>query len=584
MTRMTAVKPRLLVLFAVTTALSSALSAQSTRADVMRPELIGLVRGPDRKPVEDAIITVRWRVHPELPGLSGHTLEGDGVHVRTETTDERGRFRMTLPVAGPFEVLAASADGKLASIRKFPVMAGGFLECELQQAPWIGGVVRDPKNNDAPVADFELLVTPFEQTWARHRGCGSPLTRYTVTTGKDGRWRTTFPSGYLREAFWEPYLVLMSADPLQTTSGSGLLMPDESCQRLEIKVAKAAVTAGLVVDEDDEPVAAARVFDPNTPATFVLTDVDGRFELPTQKPQRLHVAASGYVVAKATKQRNADGEMLIKLARTPSRSVVLRDRKGRLLAERPVLWSDRRSNFAPLEHQTQTDAKGVVALGGAGLSKTSLGFVLVEDVYVPFVPPTTELRGDITVQPRALAGTIANADGIPVANARIVARSLDDAYVDHRHAIWVTYSDHGGRLRFASLPAGPLVVVAAANEAGFAKVEVAAKDAEAKLQTGKEDPFVIEVLDPDKRPCAGVWVTMTSMGGPDADYVAASPSGGATLVGFTGDDGRVAFRGVPDARWLTLGMRLVGTKIEATATVFPDRNQVTRIALAEHKR
>lgn len=583
MTSMTAVNLCLSVLLAANVA--ATLSAQSaTATEEARYELIGLVRGPDRALANNVTVTVRWRLHPELPGLCGHTLGNDGVAVQTATTSDRGRFRISLPVAGPFEVLAGSADGTLVSIRRFPVMAGGFLECELQEAPWIGGVVRDAKNNNAPVADFELQLTPFEQTWARHRGCGSPVTRYTVTTGKDGRWRTTFPSGYLREPFWEPYLVLVSVDPQRTVTGSGLLMPDESCQRLELEVKDSAVTVGQVVGADGQPVAAARVFDPNSPATFVQTDGEGRFRMPSQKPKRLHVAASGFVVGKAAKQRNADGEALIQLARTPARSVVLRDREGQVLGGRPVLWSDQWSYFAPLEHVARTDRNGVAVLGGAGLGETSLGFVLVDGLYVPFVPPPTEQPAELTVQVRAVTGTIVDADGTPVAGARIVARSREDAYADHGHPIWVTYSDHGGRFCFASLPAGPLVLVAAAGEHGFAKAEVAAKATTAKMQTGEEEPFVVEVLDAQEKPCAGVWVTMTSMGGPDADYTAASPSAGATLVGFTGDDGRVSFRGVPEARWLTLGMRLVGTKIEATATVFPDRSQVTRLALAEHKR
>lgn len=548
-------------------------------------ELIGTVRGPGRTPTANAAVTVRWRSHPELPGLCGYTLDIDGVSTRTVATDARGRFRVALPVAGPFELLASSADKTLVSIRRFPVMTGGFIECELVTAPWIGGIVRDA--DDAPMVGFELALEPFEQTWMRHRGCGSPVTRYRVTTDELGHWRCTFPSGYLQEPFWDPYLVPTSADPLRQIERARLLMPDVSCQKLKLGVTKMPVVVGFVLDVAGKPIVGARVFDPHMPAFGVRTNDAGRFRMPTAKPKRLHAAARGWLLGMSPKQERVDGrdELHFQLIAAPASSVVLRDKLGGAVAGRPVLWCDRwNPQWPPLEHATRTDENGAVALGGEGLGNKSIGFVSIGGLYVPFVSSADATLQEIAVAARTLDGTILNANGIPIASARITARSREQAFIEHGDPLWVTYSDHGGRFRFASLPAGRLVLTAAAGVAGFAKAEIAAVADQADLQTGKEEAFEVEVLDDDEKPCAGVWVTLTSFSGVEQDFVAASPSGGATLVGFTDANGKALFRGVPDAQWFVLGMRLNQGKIEATQMVALQRGAVTRIGLAEHKR
>jgi len=541
-------------------------------------EVAGVVRSDDRAPQANVAVTVRWRIHPELPGICGHTLPDDGVASRVMKTDERGRFRAQLPVAGPFELIAASADGKRMSIRRFPVMAGGFTELQLIETPWVGGIVNDAFGN--PLRGFELALEPFEQTWARHRGCGSPITRYRVTTGDDGRWRCAFPSGYLKEPFWEPYLVPVAANRTSLVEGGGLLMPDQRCRQLELNVKEMSVVDGVVRDDNGAPVTGARVFDPYGVGGEARSDDNGRFRVSVANADRLHVVADGML-----RQNSAETEKglrVFRLVRAPKMRAKLQDASGAPLANRSVLWRDTKGRWPSLEHWTRTDDGGETWLGGAGLGAGSIGFVDVDGVYVPFV--RSKSGGPVRIAVRAIAGTVLDADGVPVAGARITARSREQVYVDGGDPLWVTYTDHGGRFRLPSVPQGEVVLVVNAGASGFAVRGLDAKTHKVALQTGKDEAFEIEVVDGDDKPCAGAWITMFSMNGVDADIVAASPNGSASLVTFSGEDGRASIRGVPGGGWFAMAMRVVDGQIEASEMASIGRGATTRIALAPHKR
>ncbi|MFN3243032.1 MAG: hypothetical protein ACE37K_16150 [Planctomycetota bacterium] len=537
-------------------------------------ELAGIVRAADRAPRADVAVTVRWRVHPELPGLCGYTLADGGVATEVLTTDRRGRFRGKLPVAGPFELIAATADGASMSMRRFPVMAGGFCELELIETPWVGGVVKD--ESGAPLAGFELALEPFEQTWARHRGCGSPITRHRLTTDGDGRWRCAFPSAYLQEPFWEPYLIPVAVDRSWLLLDGGLMMPLRRCRTLELRAKQRPLVEGIVRDPAGAPIVGARVFESFRLGGEARTDERGRFVVAARR-DRLLVAASGRRLAHGDP---VDGLMTFELQPAPALSVTL-VHDGRPMADRRVLWRYGDRGHPPLQHWTRTDDRGVATLGGEGLGPDCIGFVEIDGRHVPFLPP--KAGGRLTVAPRSLRGAIVDTNGVPLAGARITARSRQQAYVDRGDPLWVTYADHGGRFCFASLPPGQLVLVANSGAAGFAIHEVDGKATEVALQTGKHDAFEIEVVDGDDQPCPGAWITIFGMNDTDADIVAASATGNASLVAFSGEHGRVAIRGVPGGGWYGMAMRVVDGEVEATEVVRIQRGVPVRIALAPHK-
>ena len=112
-------------------------SAVAQGVTTPRP-IAGQVSGVDGAPAAGAAVHLRWRAHPELPGVLGYSLlpkvgGGEpGMGELTVKTDAKGRFRVKPPHRGPFVLVAHGAAGDTCSARVFPAMAGSFHRLELE--------------------------------------------------------------------------------------------------------------------------------------------------------------------------------------------------------------------------------------------------------------------------------------------------------------------------------------------------------------------------------------------------------------------------------------------------------------------
>ena len=524
--------------------------------------LVGRVRTPDRQGVANAEVVVRWRVAPELPGLVGWSLggeKGNGTARVSTRTDARGAWRLQLPVAGPFEVVATSADGSQQTIRRFPVMASGFVEQVVEPAYSLQGVVRDPQGE--LVKDFALRFEPHHTTWTRLAVYGMPLTRRLAKTDADGRFSLPFASAYVREPMWEPYLQARPFDPAMCFVRSPLLQPIADCRNMNLQLEMTPLQKGFVRDVKGKGLEGARVYLRQEPWRHVFTKKDGSFVIPAGRPSLLAASADGYSPQKiAGLQAQGKPGQELKLELWPVRRLQFRlvGVEGAVLADHEVLWSFQFADEPPLERLAQSDHDGQLVLEDAPLSMVTMGFVKVDGVWCRFLRTMASQNlqmKDHVVQVRSVSGAVTNVDGAPVPGARMVAVAISDGkQANPSSCMWVTYADHGGRYRFPSLPAGALYIMCDASTDGFTRVRVAPEVTLQDLHVPAGGVAGVHVIDNDGRPVAGAWVMLTSAGGLTGLGHAPSPTPNQTsVVGFTDEQGNVNFRGLPEGRWQIFG-------------------------------
>lgn len=106
---------------AVTTRGAVALLLAAAVTPGQERSIAGCVRDRAGNPIAAATVLLRWRVHPELPGLVGHSLgrqprnlaesSATGLDELEVPVDAKGRFQLQPPHRGPFE-LTALASGR----------------------------------------------------------------------------------------------------------------------------------------------------------------------------------------------------------------------------------------------------------------------------------------------------------------------------------------------------------------------------------------------------------------------------------------------------------------------------------------
>lgn len=539
-----------------------ALAVPGQESAVKKNVLAGRVRTPDRQGVTNASIVVRWRVAPELPGLVGWTLGGsqvDGVLRKTTQTDARGSWRLELPVAGPFEVVATNADGSQQAVRRFPVMAPGFVEQIVEPAYSLGGIVRDEQGN--AMKNFELRFEPHPTTWTRLAVYGVPLARSRTVTDEQGRFSLLFPSAYTREPMWEPHLDVRPFDASRRFSSSMRLQPSNDYRDMDLHLQASPVQAGFVRDVKGKAIAGARVYVLQEPWRAVISKNDGSFRIPALRATEVAAAAHGYGAQRMTSiaadQRVGQDRVLELWSARRLRCRLVGD-KGAPLVDHDVLWSFQFADEPPLERLTKSDHDGQVVLLDASLAMTTMGFVKVHGVWCRFLRTvaTKNLKlHDVVIKVRAVSGMVTNADGTPVASARVVAIACADReQASPSPCLWVTYTDHGGRYRFPSLPHGRLDIMCDASIDGFGRARTTKDAITQNLQLPAGGVAGVRVIDTDGKPVVGARVMLTRAGGFRGTRQAPSPSPMQTsVVGFTGTAGKLKFRGLPEGRWQILG-------------------------------
>lgn len=506
----------------------------------------GAVRWPDRRGAAGAEVLVRWRMHPELPGLVGFSLGEEGVATARAVVGEDGRWQFDAPVRGPFEVAARSADGAAVSLRAFPVMAGGYVDMALGAPFVVAGTVRDAAG--APLPGLQVRFEPMRTTWSRLACYGLPSTHGTATTDAQGRFTFRLDADYLQHPYWEPFLMPTLADPTRAFQREHLLRPSAANRDLQLVVVDSELEVGALTDHDGRGVPCASVFRASTPWRRSLSGDDGSFVI---------AKAGDAVVATAADRPPALGEPTLRLPAPHRIDVRLRDAEGAPLANCDVLWATMLHEGPGVEAAARTDAAGrVTYLAGSG---ALAGFALVGGVYQQFLllRPEGDVERSLVVAPRPVRGTVVDAGGTPVAAARLVAHVATAVMPGLAECVWVTYTDHGGRYEFPTLPAEPLSLSVDAGTNGLVSARLDAHEQVRDFALPLAGAVEIEVSMPDGEPAPRAWITLVRSGGVRADMPPAPAFSSTALVGFTDGQGRVRFTGLPDGAWSVIGNCLV---------------------------
>jgi hypothetical protein len=222
------------------------------------PVLEGVVRGPDRKPIEKALVAAL----PSGPALGGRMDRPNAV---STLTDANGRFRLTLPTREPHTV-RAEAKGLAAATRR-DVVAGTPLTFDLRTGGTIEGTVRDGDTGQ-PVAGLRVTAGqsgsfPVDG----HPNAG----RVTATTDANGRFQLQGLAG-------GRHLVSASGRGRGAASRSGVALGS----RIDLLVFPSGSVFGTVLGPNGQPVPGATVSLNARPFGWSLSeevDAKGAFEV-----------------------------------------------------------------------------------------------------------------------------------------------------------------------------------------------------------------------------------------------------------------------------------------------------------------
>jgi hypothetical protein len=221
--------------------------------------LEGIVRGPDRKPIEKALVAALASGGPMLGGRM------DRPSAVSTLTDANGRFRLTLRTREPHTV-RAEAPG-LAAATQRDVVAGTPLAFDLKTGGAIEGTVRDGDTGQ-PVPGLRVTAGqsmgfPVEG----HPNAG----RVTATTDASGRFK-------LQGLANGRHYVSASGRGRGAAGRAGVALGS----RIDLLVYPAGSVFGTVLDASGRPVPGATVSLNGRPFGGGLTeepDAKGAFEV-----------------------------------------------------------------------------------------------------------------------------------------------------------------------------------------------------------------------------------------------------------------------------------------------------------------
>ena len=533
-------------------ALAAALDASAQEAPAA---VAGRVKTRTGDPAAHALLLLRWRAHPELPGLTGFALADQGLAEQRASAGADGRFKIALPHRGPFELTARAADGDDVSAPQFPVLAGDFVDLLLQVPTSVGGTVLDADGN--ALAGIAVTLVPQSTTWTRLASYRLPEPRGSTRTDAAGRFRLPFPNGYLQSPRWEAFVVArFDAPGLLPQPADQLLRPTAFCADFTVTLAPAAAQTGCITDAAGKPLAGASVWCTTEPWQRATTAADGGYTLTARRPTFVATCPGhGPIAFTWGRPANAAADAVPTTA-LPAAAPVrarLRDGKGAPLAAAPVLWSMPMPHGVPLESLATTTDDGSVVCAQAAAGMTVLGFVAVDGAWLPFCrvacgKDATDL-GAIAPRGREVRGQVLDLDGTPLAHAR-VALLADAALADEPASI--TYTDRGGRFRCASVPPGRVRLRAEAGAQGFAGAELPGEADTAVLRVTATGAVTGTVVDDQGAPVAGAWLTLIRAGGIDDGLMPGINARSTTTCTRTDEQGRFHFGGLPDGDWTVM--------------------------------
>jgi hypothetical protein len=485
-----------------------------------------------------AALVLRWRVHPELPGLCGCSLGDGGLEQSRHSSGADGRFRIDVPHRGPFQLVAEAGSERSEAV--FPVVAGDFCELHLEPACEVAGVVTGP--DGGALANVPVVLFPDSSTWARLLSYREPEQRGRTSTDAEGRFRLTLERGYAQQPRWAAFVVpWVQAKGLAMPKAPLLLRPTSATARLRIAMTAPKALDLRIVDAKDAPlVGLAFQHEPGFLEPIRVAE-GGALRAVDPGPGRWIARGEGR--APLVLPKNATGALVVPASEVVRARLVGPD--GKAMAGARVLWSLDVGQGPPFEWQQQTDADGRVLCAGASGALLLHGFVEVDHAFVPFcsMPGSRRDFGDVAVdRGRTLRGKVLGGDGLPQPHARVAllpaARMADEVPR-------ITYADHGGVFEFAALGRVACILMAEAAGAGMGTATVAADANTVDVRMAEGVTVSGVVRDASGEPAASVWVTLARKRDRDSNEMfGPNPAilGPCTL---TDAAGRFTFRSLP---------------------------------------
>ncbi|RKY18439.1 MAG: hypothetical protein DRQ55_13325 [Planctomycetota bacterium] len=396
--------------------------------------LTGLVlRASDDSPVADVAVSVR---------LDGEPSAGS-EETRT-STDSEGRFSLSFERAVQLRAIfvgAGESTGGLVSWRRLTIARGA--ESELTLHVSAGASLRGRVQDEAGLAMAGARV----QLWSRPA--------YLLPRGSDAgppdRELVAASDGSFELPAAGPQFVLSATRPgfVCVERVGGELVEGAHADNLRLVLAPAAELRGRVTGADGRPLPGVSVeVRPERPSpSESLTSVSGVYRLgPTRLeassdgagaflfPQAaartlpLHASLSGYL-PKELEHDPRDGELLIELGRGASLAGLVLGADGRPLPDAEVRVRGAGSQTVTTAADGRFLAKGLEPSSDGRLHVLASGHAL--QVLQPVQVSADEQRFvQVQLEPgRALAGRVLDADGQPLAGARV--RIEGDREVDH---------------------------------------------------------------------------------------------------------------------------------------------------------
>lgn len=554
-----------------------------TAAVAQQPTVGVRVLGPDGAPAPAAAIELRWRAFPELPGLLGRSLGGDGVATLAATADERGRASIVVPVHGPFEITARAPGSR--SVPKFPVLAGDFVDLTLRPAFVVAGTLRDAAGE--PIAGAALTAVPNPTSWGRMAAYRLPEARGDTVTAADGTFALEWHEGYLQAPVYEPFVSLQLRDGRLLHQENELLRPTQRCRQLDLRAAAPASETGRIVQTDGTPAVGALVFDIVRPWRRTTTDADGAFVLAGASAQvttcgvRHGARVVGTFVRGGPAGRATPDP--IELPGEGTASVLVVDAGGEPLPATELLWvvlltgAARGLDALPLELPARTDDRGHAALPALGPWHAVHLFVQRGGVWTWVGERAAgELASWDRVavsEPRAVTGKVVAADSVPLPGVRVVLRTV----ALQEPLEWVTYTDRRGVFTFPAAPPGALALAAEGSVHGFASAAIDATATHCDLAFVAGETVTVTLHDSDGQPVAGGWVSLIA----SSDGQSQLPGFGgasAAVCALTGPDGVAQFRGLPDLHWQVVGNFLRDVSVHSGGGQVDSGQEITLVA------
>ena len=520
-------------------------AAQDKTADPAPLRVAGVVQRDDGGPVDGAQVKLTGFAHPELPPGVAWAVGTEAQVTIEGVTDSKGVFRIALPHAGPFALIATASDGKRAAHR-FPVMAADFVALALRTPSIVEGSVLDAAGQAASGASVRgASYSGAGASRERHAWCQAPL---VTTADADGRFRLEIPMS-------EPDSLAVGARALKASSTRGYVwerlyrLDGQSLADVVLRFDRSPQLQGRVVSAATQaPIVGAEVLEVEGTYRAVACGLDGRFVVDGERGT-LVVRAPGHAIRALPGP--ADTCALEPGAVVRGRVVTSPAANG----PRRVLWATRDSSGIEFHFawQTSTDVDGTFVLNEARAGESLYGFVEIDGRFVAFlctVPGQAAIDlGDIHVSAdRGLSGTIVGHDGLRCASAVAMLQPVFDARTTNppMHSMLpsiltrVTYADRAGRFRFDCVPPWPHRLAIAAGCAGLRVIEVAAGQNAGTVQVEDVEQAWGRLSLPDGTPAANASVQYILQPAGDGGLF-----GSIYLVGRTDHEGRFAFRGLP---------------------------------------